>query len=80
MVLDVDVEKERISLGIKQLQEDPFRQAIAGLKKGVLVYVPRFKQRCLVHKVDRERGEAVVQLGGMKMRVSLEEVTPYESL
>jgi small subunit ribosomal protein S1 len=24
-VLDVDVEKERISLGIKQLGEDPFR-------------------------------------------------------
>jgi len=33
-VLDVDVEKERISLGIKQLGEDPFRQAIAGIKKG----------------------------------------------
>ena len=33
-VLDVDVEKERISLGIKQLGEDPFRQAIAGLKRG----------------------------------------------
>ena len=33
-MLDVDVEKERISLGIKQLGEDPFRQAIAGLKSG----------------------------------------------
>jgi len=33
-VLDVDVEKERISLGIKQLGEDPFKQAIAGLKRG----------------------------------------------
>jgi small subunit ribosomal protein S1 len=33
-VLDVDVEKERISLGIRQLGEDPFRQAIAGIKKG----------------------------------------------
>ena len=33
-VLDVDVEKERISLGIKQLGEDPFRQATSGIKKG----------------------------------------------
>ncbi|MEO1090846.1 MAG: 30S ribosomal protein S1 [Pseudomonadota bacterium] len=34
MVLDVDVEKERISLGIKQLSEDPFKNATAGLKRG----------------------------------------------
>jgi small subunit ribosomal protein S1 len=33
-VLDVDIDKERISLGIKQLGEDPFKQAIAGLKRG----------------------------------------------
>ena len=33
-VLDVDVEKERISLGMKQLAEDPFKEAIAGVKKG----------------------------------------------
>jgi small subunit ribosomal protein S1 len=33
-VLDVDVEKERISLGIKQLGEDPFKEAISGIKKG----------------------------------------------
>ena len=36
-VLDVDVEKERISLGIKQLGADPFKQAIANLKKGDVV-------------------------------------------
>ena len=34
VVLDVDVEKERISLGIKQLSGDPFKEATAGLKKG----------------------------------------------
>jgi small subunit ribosomal protein S1 len=33
-VLDVDVEKERIALGIKQLGEDPFKQATSGIKKG----------------------------------------------
>jgi small subunit ribosomal protein S1 len=33
-VLDVDVEKERISLGIKQLGGDPFKEAIAAIKRG----------------------------------------------
>ena len=36
-VLDVDIEKERISLGIKQLASDPFEAATAGLKKGDVV-------------------------------------------
>ena len=37
-VLDVDVEKERIALGIKQLQGDPMSQGAAGeLKKGSVV-------------------------------------------
>jgi small subunit ribosomal protein S1 len=43
-VLDVDVDKERISLGIKQLTEDPFGAATDTLKKGVVV-------TCTVHKV-----------------------------
>ena len=33
-VLDIDVEKERISLGVKQLSEDPFASAMDGLRKG----------------------------------------------
>ncbi|HLN22363.1 MAG TPA: 30S ribosomal protein S1 [Patescibacteria group bacterium] len=36
-VLDVDIEKERISLGIKQLGSDPFKEAIAHVKKGDVV-------------------------------------------
>ena len=36
-VLDVDTDKERISLGIKQLTSDPFTSGAAGLKKGVVV-------------------------------------------
>jgi small subunit ribosomal protein S1 len=36
-VLDVDVEKERISLGIKQLAGDPYEASIATLKKGAVV-------------------------------------------
>jgi small subunit ribosomal protein S1 len=36
-IIDVDVEKERISLGIKQLSEDNVSQALANLKKGEVV-------------------------------------------
>lgn len=36
-ILDIDVEKERISLGIKQLAADPFEHASETLKKGSVV-------------------------------------------
>ena len=36
-VLDVDIEKERISLGIKQLENDPFEAGMGKLKKGQVV-------------------------------------------
>jgi small subunit ribosomal protein S1 len=36
-LLEVDVEKERISLGIKQLESDPFEAAAEGIKKGDVV-------------------------------------------
>ena len=36
-VLDVDTDKERISLGIKQLGEDPFQSSADGLRKGAIV-------------------------------------------
>ena len=36
-ILDVDPDKERISLGIKQLEDDPLRSALDDIKKGDLV-------------------------------------------
>jgi small subunit ribosomal protein S1 len=36
-VLDVDVDKERISLGIKQLEADPFEEGMVTLRKGAVV-------------------------------------------
>ncbi len=36
-ILDIDVEKERISLGIKQLTEDPLAAASENIKKGEIV-------------------------------------------
>jgi small subunit ribosomal protein S1 len=44
-VLDVDVEKERISLGIKQLQADPAAEVLDRLRKGDVV-------TCVVTKVE----------------------------
>ncbi len=37
IVLQVDAERERISLGIKQLEEDPFNNYLAAHKKGAIV-------------------------------------------
>ena len=36
-VLDIDTEKERISLGVKQLSEDPFESGAATVRKGSIV-------------------------------------------
>ncbi|MBL6598677.1 MAG: 30S ribosomal protein S1 [Alphaproteobacteria bacterium] len=36
-VLDIDTEKERISLGVRQLSEDPFESGAATIRKGVIV-------------------------------------------
>lgn len=36
-VLDIDTDKERVSLGVKQLGGDPFHDAISGMKKGAVV-------------------------------------------
>jgi len=54
-VLDVDVDKERISLGIKQLSGDPFA-SLAGMKKGSRV-------TCTVTKVQDNGIE--VEVGGV---------------
>ncbi|PWC30110.1 30S ribosomal protein S1 [Teichococcus aestuarii] len=45
-VLDVDVEKERISLGIKQLQADPAAEVLDRVRKGDVV-------TCVVTKVEQ---------------------------
>ena len=43
-ILDVDIDKERISLGVKQLAEDPFDSSMKDFKKGSVV-------TCTVHKI-----------------------------
>ncbi len=53
-VLDVDIDKERISLGIKQLSSDPFQEAMASLKKGDVV-------TCTVTQVTENGLEVAVE-------------------
>jgi DNA mismatch repair protein MutS2 len=53
-------------------------QFLESLKKGSFVYVPRYKQRLAVQKVDRAAREVTVQLGNMRMRVSFDEVSAWE--
>ncbi|MEM6676901.1 MAG: 30S ribosomal protein S1 [Pseudomonadota bacterium] len=57
VVLDVDTEKERISLGIKQLEGDPFAEATKSIKRGQIV-------TCTVTAI--EDGGIEVEVDGMK--------------
>ena len=36
-ILEMDADKERVALGIKQLSEDPFKGALSGVAKGAVV-------------------------------------------
>ena len=55
-VLDIDPEKERISLGIKQLSDDPFAKAIEDIKKGQIVTgtISRILDKGIEVKLDNE--------------------------
>ncbi|MEZ6017235.1 MAG: hypothetical protein R3F49_19130 [Planctomycetota bacterium] len=56
------------------------QEFLRGIGKGSLVYLPRYRQRVVVHKVNREKREIVAKLGAMNVKVTFDEVTPYESL
>jgi len=53
---------------------------LSDLAKGKLVYLPRYRQRVIVQKVDRKNRTVSVKLGTMSMKVGFDEVTMYESL
>jgi DNA mismatch repair protein MutS2 len=50
------------------------------LKKGQLIYVPRFKRRCAVTRIWKARGEVSVRMGRTDITLSIDQVTEYESL
>jgi len=57
VVIDVDADKERISLSVKNLGEDPFVETIAGVKRGAVV---------TVEVTSIEEGGIEVEYDGMK--------------
>jgi len=50
------------------------REFLQGLRKGQLVFVPRYHQRCVITRVDRGRRHVTVQVGRMKMQVGFDEL------
>jgi len=72
VILGVDVEKQRIGLGIKQLQDDPFEVFMAGVKRGATVKGT---------VIEVASGAAWVQLGEhVRARLALREVPRDQSL
>lgn len=55
-ILEIDVEKERVALGIKQMTDDPFEGAMGGLRKGQVV-------TCTVTETTNNTVEVEVQDG-----------------
>ena len=55
-------------------------QFLRSMKKGNLDWLPRYKKRCQVVRVRKDRREVVVRLGSQELTVDFEDVTFYESL
>ncbi|MSR61709.1 MAG: endonuclease MutS2 [Planctomycetes bacterium] len=53
---------------------------VAALKKGELVWLPKFKKRVQVTRIYKDKKELDVKLGARELRVSFDDVTFYESL
>ena len=70
-IIDVDVEKERISLGIKQLSEDSVNQALASLKKGDTV-------KAVVKEVD-DKG-ITVEVEGLSANIKKADLSKDKTL
>jgi len=66
-VLSIDVERERISLGIKQLEGDPFNNFVAGHEKGKLV-------SGVVKSVDA-KGAVIVMAGDVEGYLRASEIS-----
>ncbi len=53
---------------------------LGALKKGELVWLPKFKKRVQVARIYKDKRELDVKLGAQELRVSFDDVTFYESL
>ncbi|MFT5050356.1 MAG: DNA mismatch repair protein MutS2 [Chlamydiales bacterium] len=55
------------------------RQAfLDGLSKGQLVYLPRYRKRVVIQKMDRTKRIMTVRVGKLNMRVSFDEITSFD--
>ncbi len=52
---------------------------LGALKKGDFVWVPRFKKRCPVLRLDRDRGKLRVRLGNQELELAFDDVSALES-
>ena len=76
-------QKSAMELVLKQLEAELSGSALsdrraaflASLKKGSFVYIPRYKQRALVHKLDHGKREVTVKLGAMTLTVTFDELS-----
>ncbi len=59
---------------------DRRREFLDGLAKGQYVYLPRFKKRCVVSRIDRTRREVTVRMGKVPVKVSFDELTRHEGI
>ncbi|MEM7516913.1 MAG: MutS2/Smr-associated SH3 domain-containing protein, partial [Planctomycetota bacterium] len=67
---------ERIDAELSGASLSERRQTfLDSLHKGQYVYLPRYKKRVVIQKIDKKNRQVVVQVGKMPMRVSFDEVT-----
>jgi DNA mismatch repair protein MutS2 len=50
------------------------------VKKGHMVYVPRYRRRCTVLKIDRKRRQLSLEMGGLRVEVPYEDVSWLQPL
>ena len=66
---------------IAQEPMDQKREAfLASLKRDSIIYVPKFRRRCAVRRVHKEKRTVTVMVGDMPTDVRFDEVTWYEVL
>lgn len=75
VVLQVDAAKERISLGIKQLEEDPFNNFVAVNKKGAVVSAKVVEADAKGAKVELDGGvEGYIRAADLTNEVNVDDV------
>ncbi len=74
LLLSLDERLQGASLGEK-------RQAfLTGLKKGDLVYLPRYKKRLPVTRIWRDKSQITVRMGKLDVTVDFAEASPHEGI